>query len=130
MYSGTNHSRKLVSDYFAHWCSGPSGGEIVYHCYNIPRLFSHMVDDIPDLEVCLCPLSPIRYLRPFVLFSGPGALWPDPVCPRLDTKCSHSILRRSFLQRRILLRPKLRQRRSAPNPNFLRLAIPLPLTPF
>ena len=97
MYSGTNHSRKFISDYFTYWCSWPGGGETVYHCYNIPRLFSDLVDGIPDLEICLCPLRPIRHLRPRILFPGPGALWPDPVRPRLDTKCSYSILRRGFL---------------------------------
>ena len=114
MCSGTNHSRKLVSDYFTHWRSWPSRGETVYHCYNIPHLFSHLVDGIPHLEVCLRSLGPICPLRPRILFSWPGTLWADPVRPRVDTKCSHSVLRHGILQRRILLRPKLRQRRSAP----------------
>ena len=137
MYLGTNHSRKLISDYFVNRCCWPSGGETIYHCYNISCLFNHLVDGISDMQVRLCPLGPICHLRPRIPSSRPGALWQDPDRPRLDTKCSHSILCHGFLQRRILLRPKLWQRRSVlslpptkqSKHNLPQFPTPFPLTP-
>ena len=74
MFIGSNHSRKLLPNHPVNWRSWPSSREALRHCNNLSCILSHLVGDIPYLQIPLRSLPPVRHLRSCIPVPWPGAI--------------------------------------------------------